>query len=87
MFEYMMMGIPVIVSNFPLWSEIVAASKCGYALDPLDLDAIEAAVRGLLDEPERAVAMGQRGRAAVMERYNWEGEARNMAQFYRQLLS
>lgn len=37
--------------------------------DPRDLDAFGAAVRGLLDDPERARRMGEEGRRRVLERY------------------
>lgn len=43
--------------------------------------------RAILDNPEAATAMGQRGRAAVEERYNWEAESEKLVPLYRSLLS
>jgi len=87
MFEYMMMGRPVVVSDFPLWREIVAAAQCGFAVDPLELEAVEGAVRRLLDNPSQRRQMGERGRKAVMDEYNWETQGRRLVTFYRGLLA
>ena len=86
MFEYMMMGRPVVVSEFPMWSEIVEDAGCGYAVDPLDVDAAATVVQSLLDDGARRVRMGEAGRRAVLERYSWEGEGRRLVGFYRELL-
>lgn len=86
LFEYMAAGIPVVASNFPLWKEIVEGDGCGVVVDPLDPDAICDAVLELLAHPERARAMGLRGRAVVRDRYNWDREALTLVGFYRSLL-
>ncbi|MBM3278500.1 MAG: glycosyltransferase family 4 protein [Candidatus Handelsmanbacteria bacterium] len=87
MFEYMMMGRPVVVSNFPMWAQIVAESGCGFAPDPLDLDEVEQALRRLLGNEGLRREMGRRGRAAVLEKYSWEREGERLVQFYRDLLN
>jgi glycosyltransferase involved in cell wall biosynthesis len=86
MFEYMMMGRPVVVSNFPMWAKIVAESGCGFAPDPLDLDEVEQVLRRLLGDAELRREMGRRGREAVLEKYNWEKEGERLVEFYRDLL-
>jgi glycosyltransferase involved in cell wall biosynthesis len=82
MFEYMSSGIPVIASNFPLWREIVEGNRCGICVDPLDPKAIAAAIDYLVSNPETAKSMGERGRKAVLEKYNWEVEAVRLTDFY-----
>jgi hypothetical protein len=79
LFEYMAAGVPVIASNFPLWKAIVDEAGCGLTVDPYDADALAEAMRWLLEHPEEAEAMGERGRVAVRERYGWDGEARAAA--------
>lgn len=86
LFEYMAAGIPVVASDFPAWRAIVEEAGCGFAVDPLDPEAIAEAVRRLLEHPAEAEAMGARGRAAVHERYDWSHEARALADFYAALV-
>ncbi|MEE2657808.1 MAG: glycosyltransferase family 4 protein [Candidatus Latescibacterota bacterium] len=87
MFEYMMMGRPVVVSDFPLWKEIVEDAGGGYAVDPLDADAVETALKELLSDAEARRYMGEAGRQAVMERYNWQGEGAKLVEIYREVLA
>jgi glycosyltransferase involved in cell wall biosynthesis len=83
MFEYMALGIPVVCSNFPLWVDIVSGADCGIAVDPRDPPAIAAAVRALTDDPERAARLGENGRRAIAERYNWEAELAKLEGLYQ----
>ncbi len=82
MFEYMSSGIPVIASNFPLWREIIEGNRCGICVDPLDPKAIAAAIDYLVRHPDIAQSMGERGRRAVLEKYNWDVEATRLTDFY-----
>jgi glycosyltransferase involved in cell wall biosynthesis len=82
MFEYMSSGVPVIASNFPLWREIVEGNGCGLCVDPLDPKAIAAAIDHLVSKPDIARRMGENGRQAVHEKYNWSIEERKLLDFY-----
>jgi glycosyltransferase involved in cell wall biosynthesis len=86
MFEYMSAGIPVIASDFPLWREIIAGNECGLLVDPHKPEQIASAVDELILDPERAKRMGQNGRRAVEERYNWGAEERKLISFYDNIL-
>lgn len=85
MFEYMSAGIPVIASNFPLWKEIIEGNKCGICVDPMDPKAIAKAIQWIVDRPNEAKRMGQNGRKAVEEKYNWENEAEKLKALYKEL--
>ena len=82
LFEYMAAGIPCVASDFPLWREIIETAQCGLLVDPGDPEAIAAAVAWLLENESDAREMGQRGREAVENVYNWEGEARRLVDLY-----
>jgi glycosyltransferase involved in cell wall biosynthesis len=85
LFEYMAAGIPVIASDLPSWREVVVGTGCGLVADPRDHTAVAGAIEYLLTHPDEAEAMGERGRAAVRERFNWEGEAVRLLSLYRDL--
>ena len=82
MFEYMAAGIPVIASNIPLWREIIESNQCGVCVDPLDPAAIAAAIDRFILDPEYARALGENGRRAIIEKYNWAVESEKLVAFY-----
>ena len=86
MFEYMAAGLPVIASRFPLWQAIVEGNRCGLCVDPLDPQAIAAAIDYLCRHPDLARRMGENGRRAVHAQYNWRGEATKLTAFYDRLV-
>jgi glycosyltransferase involved in cell wall biosynthesis len=87
LFEYMSAGIPAIASNFPLWKEIVEKNKCGICVDPLNPEDIASAMKWLIDNPEEAKLMGENGRKAVIEKYNWEHESKELVSLYSRMKS
>ena len=87
LFEYMAAGLPVIASDFPRWREIVEGAECGLLVDPTDPAAIAAAMKWILDNPLEAQAMGERGRQAIFEQYNWAPEGKALVALYRKLLA
>ncbi len=86
LYETMLAGLPVVVSDFPVWRRFIEEHRCGLAVDPHDPDAIAEALAWLASHPGEAREMGRRGRAAVLERYNWEREAEKLLDLYRELL-
>jgi len=85
-FEYMAAGIPIVVSDFPVWRKFVEDSGCGILVDPLNPNDIAHAIQWLLEHPDQAAAMGRRGQEAVKFKYNWENEAKKLIKFYKNLL-
>lgn len=85
MFEYMSAGIPIIASNFPLWKEIVEGNQCGICVDPMNPGEIAAAIQLILDDPDEAKRMGENGRQAVEEKYNWQQEGEVLLKIYEDL--
>jgi len=85
MFEYMARGLPVVCSDFPLWVDIVTTADCGIAVDPRSTRAIADAIRLLSDDPALARRLGENGRRAVAERFNWEAELSKLGALYRKV--
>jgi glycosyltransferase involved in cell wall biosynthesis len=82
----MTVGLPVIASNFPVWQEVVEENNCGLTVNPFDPEDIAKAIEYLLDNPDQARKMGQNGRKAVLEKYNWENEEQKLIELYENLL-
>ena len=82
MFEYMALGIPVIVSSFPLYQEIINKAKCGLSVNPLNPSEIADVIQWLLEHPKEAEVMGRNGQQVVLEKYNWYNEAKKLLDFY-----
>jgi glycosyltransferase involved in cell wall biosynthesis len=85
LFDYMSAGIPAIASDFPGWRAIVERHECGVCVDPADPQAIADAIEWLLANPEAAHRMGQSGRRAVEQHYNWEAERAKLLRLYSEL--
>lgn len=85
MFEYMSAGIPVICSDFPLWKTIVGENQCGVCVDPTNPELIAEEIRNMLSNPEDAKKMGENGRIAILEKYNWEIEKKKLFHLYETL--
>ena len=84
-FEYMAVGLPVITSNFELYKDIVEKHYCGLCVDPLDPKEIAEAVKYIVTHPKKAKEMGENGRKAVIERYNWAIEEKKLFKIYQEL--
>lgn len=74
MFESMEAGLPIICSDVKLNRKIIEQYECGICVDIHDSEAIRKAVQRLTDDREAAYRMGQNGRRAVIERFNWDNE-------------
>lgn len=84
-FEEMMAGLPIICTDFVLWRDLVNRWHCGLCVDPEDPEAIAAAVQYLLDHPDEARQMGENGRRAVKEEFNWGVEEKKLLALYEEM--
>ncbi len=86
MFEYMANGVPVVCSDFPFWCELVAESDFGVTVDPMDPEAVVKAIDALCRDPQEARRLGENGRRAIRERYNWDNEMAKLLDLYRRIV-
>jgi glycosyltransferase involved in cell wall biosynthesis len=85
LFQYMAAGIPVVASDFPDVRDAVEGSGAGFVVDPEDPAAVAACLRRLIDDPALARSMGENGRRAVTERFNWAQSARELLRGYGEI--
>jgi len=86
LFEYMAAGLPVIASNFPLWRDIIESAQCGICVDPTNPDDIRQAISRMIGDPDGCRQMGENGRRAVLELYNWAAEEKKLLRLYQNIL-
>ena len=86
MFEYMAAGLPVIASDIALWRGIIEESACGLCVDPFDPKEIAEAITYILSHSKEAQQMGESGKKAVKEKYNWGIEEQKLYTLYEGLL-
>ncbi len=85
-FEYMSASLPVIASELPMQKSIVEDATCGVVADARDPCAIYRQMSWLYDNPVDAAAMGQRGKKAVEQKYNWDSESKKLLVLYKKIL-
>jgi glycosyltransferase involved in cell wall biosynthesis len=83
-FEYMTVGLPVIVSNFPLY-DFIEQSKSGFLVDPEQPEQLAEVISRLLHNDSLAKQMGLNGYNYVKEHFAWESEKIKLLAFYRNL--
>lgn len=84
-FEFMAAGLPIICTDFRVWKKIVEEERCGICVAPHDSEGLASAIQFLLDNPEIATEMGENGRKAVVEKYNWVSEEKKLLTLYESL--
>jgi glycosyltransferase involved in cell wall biosynthesis len=85
MFEYMSASLPVIGSDFELWKEVIEGNESGICVNPLSPKAIAEAILSIVANDENAKQLGENGRKAVLDKYNWESEEKKLIGFYDEL--
>lgn len=86
LFEAMLSGVPVIYTNFSLWEELLEPYNCGISVEPGNISELVKAFKTIIDDADKAVKMGQNGRRAVLERFNWGKEEQKLINLYSELI-
>lgn len=84
--EAMANGLPVVATDVGGNAEAVQTGVSGWIVEPENVDALAAAIVGLLESPERCAAMGTEGKLAVQQRFTVEAMMRNTTAVYHALL-
>ena len=85
-YEYMMLGLPCIISDFDYSKRMIDEYKFGIVVDPSDVSQIMKAIEYLVNNPEHAKKMGENGRTAILEKFNWNIEKNKLFSFYDEII-
>ena len=85
LFEYMLMGMPVVCTDFELWKEVIEKNHCGICVPPHDKTAIRSAIEYIACHPEEALEMGKNGQRMVLKQYNWASQEKILLEIYSSL--
>ena len=80
--EALAAGVPVVQPNAGAYPEVVNAAEGGVLYDPEDHQGLAAALESLLLDADGARALGERGRAAVAEKFSTERMANDAIALY-----
>lgn len=81
-YEYMSVGLPVLMPDYPFAREKVEQYKFGICVDPENIEEVSAAIRKILSSPEEARRMGLNGRKAVEQEFNWSTQEKVLLELY-----
>ena len=84
-YEFMAMGLPVVLSRNTFNESMIQKYQFGICADPENTDELAAAIKELLDNPEKSKELGRNGRKAVQSVFNWEHEQENLLELYNHL--
>lgn len=84
--EAMSAGAALVASRAGAAEFVVEDGVTGVLTPPGDVDALVATLEPLMRDPPSAAAMGERGRARVLERFSLDAEAKRIADVYRALV-
>jgi glycosyltransferase involved in cell wall biosynthesis len=85
LFEYMAVGLPIVTSDFALYKGVVEGHQCGICIDPLDPHALKNAIKTIHSDVKKSELMGESGKNAVKNFYNWESQKPILSKVYEEL--
>jgi glycosyltransferase involved in cell wall biosynthesis len=83
--EAMACGVPVVATDGGALPEVVG--DAGIVVPAKDADALAEGIASLLNDPRRREALGEAGRRRILDRFCWNVCARQMTDYYLQVLS
>lgn len=81
-FEYMSQAVPIVASDLPHAREHIRDVGCGIVVKPDDPRQFAEAIIRLIENPDLAREMGEKGQKAFIEKYNWGIVEKRLLDFY-----
>ena len=85
--EYMAAGLPVVATDVGGAREAITNDATGYTVNSGDDEQMAARIIDLLNKPERARAMGERGKLLAAGKFSCDRHLQNTLELYDELLS
>lgn len=82
-FEYMAAGLPIVMSDFPLWNDLFKG--CALFVDAYNPDDIAGKILSLIENKNLRTELGLKGRRLIEEQYSWEKESEKLIELYDKL--
>ncbi|MBC7128507.1 MAG: glycosyltransferase family 4 protein [Thermoplasmatales archaeon] len=86
LFEAMMAGKPIIVSEGSSMAKIVKEENCGIVIPYGDIQSIKDALTLLKNDANLRLKMGKNGRKAYENKYSWEIMKRRILRMYKEAI-
>ena len=83
--EAMACGVPVVSTDGGALPEVVG--DAGIIVPVKNVEAMAKAIDELLRDPGRRETLGNAGRERILDKFCWQVCAREMSQYYREVLS
>lgn len=84
-FEYMVMGKPVVAGKIGQVEEIIRDGENGVLFEPGSIAQLTAALARLAHEPQLGQRLGEQGRTWVYEERTWDNNARRVVQLVEEI--
>jgi len=85
LFEYMACGLPVLAADLPSIRPYIEESGAGLLYDSTSPEALAEGVIKMLSDNETLRQMGENGRRAVREKWNWDKMEARLFEAYDEL--
>ncbi len=82
--EAMACGVPVVCTTGGALPEV--AGKAALLVPPKDPDALAKAITSLMDSPDRARELGEKGYRRIMDGFTWRRAAERTVETYREVI-
>lgn len=84
--EAMACGAAVVATTAGAFPEFIEDGRTGVLVPPGDPDALAAAIKSLLCDPERCAGMGAAASEHIRSQFTWERTARETVGLYHEVL-
>ncbi len=83
LFHYMLFKKPVVASNCNPIERIINETNCGRIYPSMNSVKLAEVIYELFSDPILRSRLGQNGKLAVLQKYNWNEAAKNLIQLYK----